>query len=269
MKQIAVVSLIEEYERRKHIDSLFKEFELDFDYLDAINKQQVANALEKYNLTINTDRMSLGEVACYLSHYSLWQQMIDNDLPYLIVFEDDIYFAKNAKTLLNDLSWLPDNFDLIKLETMYDRVMVKPESVLRSSYELLRLKTQHLGTAGYIISHSGAKNMIKLVKQTGIHCPVDHLMFDKFIESNSHIIYQTSPALCIQDKIFNTVDFKFGSMIEEDRAPKASAKPKLSASQKINREYKRLIRQSKLLDKYRNSVLSAKGYKNKTIDFQQ
>lgn len=41
MKLIAVVSLVEEYTRREHIDHLFAQQVLDFDYFDAINKQQV------------------------------------------------------------------------------------------------------------------------------------------------------------------------------------------------------------------------------------
>ncbi|WP_162199615.1 glycosyltransferase family 25 protein [Psychrobacter urativorans] len=41
MKHIAVVSLVDEYTRRKHIDCLFEDHHLDFNYFDAINKQLI------------------------------------------------------------------------------------------------------------------------------------------------------------------------------------------------------------------------------------
>ena len=267
MKKAAVVSLTNEYERRQHIDSLFDAHNLDFSYFDAINKFQIDDTLKKYDLTINTDRMSLGEVACYLSHYCLWQQVIEYNLPYLMVFEDDIYFSKSAKTILNNLDWLPDSFDVIKLETMYDRVMIKADIVLQSPYKLCRMKTKHLGTAGYIISYEGAKNMIELVRQLGISRPVDHFIFDEFLGRNVHDVYQLSPAICIQDKIYYSIDSKFGSVIEEDRAPQALVKHKLSLLQKIRREHNRLLRQLKITEHYRTLLLAAKGYRNQKIDY--
>ena len=269
MKKVAVVSLIDEHERRQHIDSLFDAYNLDFSYFDAINKLQVEDTLQKHGLKVQSERMSAGEVACYLSHYCLWQQVIEQKLPYLMVFEDDIYFSKNAKTLLNTLDWLPSDFDVIKLETMYESVMIKANTTLQPPHKLYRMKTKHLGTAGYIISHKGAKNMIELVQKIGINCPVDHFMFDKFLEKNIHNVYQLNPALCIQDKIFNSTDTKFGSVIEEGRAPQSIVKQKLTLLQKINREFNRLLRQLKITDHYRTLLLTAKGYKNQRIDYSE
>lgn len=269
MKKVAVVSLIDEHERRQHIDSLFDAHNLDFSYFDAINKTQVEDTLQKHGLKVQSARMSAGEVACYLSHYCLWQQVIEHKLPYLMVFEDDIYFSKSAKTLLNNLDWLPSDFDVIKLETMYESVMIKVNTALQPPHKLYRMKTRHLGTAGYIISHNGAKNMIELVQQFGINCPVDHFMFDKFLEKKIHNVYQLNPALCIQDKIYNSTDTKFGSVIEEGRAPQAIVKQKLTLLQKINRELMRLWRQLHIAERYRTLSLILKGYKNQKIDYSE
>ncbi len=267
MKKAAVVSLIHEHERRQHINDLFDAYNLDFSYFDAINKTQVEDTLKKYGLSVQSERMSAGEVACYLSHYCLWQQVIEHKLPYLMVFEDDIYFSKSAKALLNNLDWLPSNFDVIKLETMYENVMIKANTALQPPHKLYRMKTRHLGTAGYIISHNGAKNMIELVQKLGINCPVDHFMFNKFLEKNVHNVYQLSPALCIQDKIYNNMDSKFGSVIEEGRAPQEILKQKLTLLQKTNREFNRLLRQLKIEEHYRTLLLIAKGYRNQKIDY--
>lgn len=269
MKRIAVVSLVDELIRRKHIDHLFLEHRLDFSYFDAINKQQIADTLERYNLVTTTDRMSAGEVACYLSHYSLWQQLIEEQMPYLMVFEDDIYFSASAKILLNNVDWLPDGFDLIKLETMYEDVRISSGTNLQFLHKLCRMKSQHLGTAGYIISYDGAKKIIDMVKQAGLSCPVDHLMFDKFIKYNNHNVYQLSPALCIQDKVYNSKDLKFKSTLEEERKPQKIAKKRLSTSQKVNRELNRLWNQFKIAEKYHIILLTVRGYRKQRIDYQE
>ena len=266
MKSIAVVSLVNEYARREHIDHLFHEHHLDFSYFDAINKQQVADTLEKYNLTVNTDKLSAGEIGCILSHYSLWQQMVEYNLRYLIVFEDDIYLAKGAKNLLNNLSWLPDDFDLIKLETMYEEVMLKKVIKLNPPYHLLHMKSRHLGTAGYIISQQTAKKIMNNINVLGIQVPVDHMIFEELINEENSKVYQISPAICIQDLVLNKKSSKFKSGIEEERKilrPEAKTKkPKesYSKSQKLNREAKRIYLQI-------YNFLNPKEYKKIKVDY--
>lgn len=269
MKPIAVVSLVEEHARREHIDHLFAQQGLDFDYFNAINKQQVADTLKKYNLIIKTDRMSLGEVACYLSHYCLWQQVIEHDMTYLMVFEDDIYFSKNAKFLLNDLDWLPNGFDVVKLETMYDRVMIDKGTHLLSEHRLCRMKSRHMGMAGYIISQAGAKKLVAITKSLGIDRPVDHIMFDDLIEQKKSAMYQVFPTICIQDKILDMQSERFASCLEQERQPRPTKKVKLSISQKLNRELVRLWRQLAIVNLYHSLLFTIKGYKKQKITYPE
>lgn len=269
MKPIAVVSLVEEYTRREHIDHLFAQQCFDFDYFNAINKQQVADTLKKYDLIVKTDKVSLGETACYLSHYCLWQQMIDNDMPYLMVFEDDIYFSKNAKVLLNDLDWLPNGFDVVKLETMYDRVMIDKGAHLLSEHRLCRMKSRHMGMAGYIISQAGAKKLVAITKSLGIDRPVDHIMFDDLIDQKKSAMYQVFPAICIQDKILDMQSERFASCLEQERPPRPVKKIKLTQAQKVNRELARLWKQLNVDTLSHSLSLTIKGYKKQKITYTE
>lgn len=269
MTNISVVSLINEYERRRHIDVLFKDYELDFDYFNAINKQQVDTTLVKYNLLVTSGRLSVGEVACYLSHYCLWQYVIDKNKPYLIVFEDDIYFSKSAKILLKQLEWLPKKFDVIKLETMYERVVVNKGMNLTLGHRLCQMQSRHMGMAGYIISQQGAQKLLAMTKEFGINRPVDHIMFDRLIEQKNSSVYQVFPALCIQDKIYNKDSIRFGSVLENTRKELSAVTRKLSKVEKVYRESTRLFEQ--LLPKriYYKGWLVINGYKKRRIDYQE
>lgn len=269
MKKVAVVSLIDEHERRQHIDSLFDAYNLDFNYFNAINKSQVEDTLQKHGLSVRSERMSAGEVACYLSHYCLWQQVIEHKLPYLMVFEDDIYFSKSAKTLLNNLDWLPNGFDVIKLETMHGRVMINKGIDIMLDHKLCHMKSSHMGMAGYIISQKGAKKLVTMIQRLGLDRPVDHIMFDRLIEQKASKVYQVSPALCIQDKIYNEQSTRFGSCLEEERQARPVIKVKLSAQQKINRELMRLWTQMQLVNFSRSLLLTVGGYKKQKIEYKE
>lgn len=269
MKPIAVVSLVEEYTRREHIDHLFAQQGLDFDYFDAINKQQIDVTLQKHELSVNTDKVSLGETACYLSHYCLWQQVIDNDMLYLMVFEDDIYFSKNAKVLLSDLDWLPPNFDVVKLETMYGQVMIDKGVPLLAEHKLCRMKSRHMGMAGYIISQAGAKKLVAITKALGIDRPVDHIMFDDLIDQKKSAMYQVFPAICIQDKILDMQSERFASCLEHERQSRPVKKIKLTQAQKVNRELARLWKQLGVVALSHSLRLTIKGYKKQKITYPE
>lgn len=265
----AVVSLINENERRQHIDSLFKKHNIEFDYFDAINKSQVDATLTAYKLAVHSDKMSKGEVACYLSHYCLWQRVIDQDLPYLMIFEDDIYFSKSASELLNNCEWLPDDFDVIKLETMYDRVMINQGVHLVHDLKLCHMQSRHMGMAGYIISQKGAKKIVGMIQALGIERPIDHIMFDELIGQKESCLYQVSPAICIQDKIINKQSIKFASGLEDTRNVWIVTKEKPSRSKKLTRELSRVYQQISPKNIYYSSWLAMNNYKKRRVEYEE
>lgn len=270
MTNRTVISLTNEHKRRQHIDTLFKEYELDFEYFDAINKQQAADILAKYNLSVTNEQLSQGEVACYLSHYCLWQSVIDQNLPFSMVFEDDIFFSRSAKTLLKQLEWLPKKFDVIKLETMYERVVINKGVPLILGHVLCQMQSRHMGMAGYIISQQGAKKLLAMTNELGIDSPVDHIMFDRLIGQKNSSVHQVFPAICIQDKVYNKDSVRFLSVLEDTRKELVGVqKQKSSGFEKVNRELIRVFEQLSPKNIYYTGWLFMKGYKKRTIDYQE
>lgn len=269
MKNKIVISLTNEHQRRQHIDTLFEEYELDFGYFDAINKQQAADILAKYNLSVTNAQLSAGEVACYLSHYCLWQQVVEQQLPYLMVFEDDIYFSKSATAVLSNLDWLPSGFDVIKLETMYERVVINKGVRLILGHMLCQMQSRHMGMAGYIISLQGAKKLLAMTNEIGIDRPVDHLIFDRLIGQKNSSVHQVFPALCIQDKIYNKDSVRFASVLEDTRKGSEVVKQKKSGFEKMNKELLRVFEQLSPKNMYYTGWLFMKGYKKRIIDYKE
>ncbi len=56
-------------------------------------------------------------------------------LPYVAVFEDDVLLGKDAEKFLAEDTWLEERFDkdsafIVRLETMFAKVIVRPDKVL-------------------------------------------------------------------------------------------------------------------------------------------
>ncbi|MGM8888322.1 hypothetical protein ACS8FD_20505, partial [Psychrobacter sp. 1U2] len=120
-----------------------------------------------------------------------------------------------------------------------------------------------------IVSRKGAQKLVKMTRELGVDRPVDHIMFDKLIEQKTSNVYQVSPALCIQDKIYNEQSTRFESCLEEERQSRPVVKVKLSAQQKINRELTRLWTQMNLANLSRSLLLTINGYKRQEIEYKE
>jgi glycosyl transferase, family 25 len=221
MKKI-VISLSTAVERRKHISNEFAQKNVDFDFFDALTPEPAAVFSQELGLKIDERILTKGELACFMSHVFLWKKMVDDQIPYTAIFEDDIYLGEDVKEFLCDGQWIDPSWNLIKLEEFTHRIklskMVKKfdGQVQRS---LFQLKSKNLGTAGYILSLEGAKKLLNYIQTLDYLVALDHLMFEHIIHDNIFSVYQMKPALCIQDvTLYSCKDsVKFASHLYKER----------------------------------------------------
>lgn len=261
-----VISLSDKHQRRNHITKIFSDLNLTFYFYDAIDTHKIDEFINKNSIKLSSSHLSEGEIACYLSHFDLWQQVVDKNLEYIAIFEDDIYLAKDASALLTELNWLPKNFDAIKLETMNERVFIHKTIELVNNRYLAKMQSRHMGGAGYIVSRKGASKLISKTFTDGITAPVDHLIFDWLIH-NEKQVFQLTPAICIQDKVYNVNNSIFNSCLEEKRSQRLQ-RPKPKGHQKFKRELKRLKTHLTTNELMIDVYLKAKGYRKEVIRYE-
>ncbi len=197
-----VISLNTAIERRKHIIHEFGKQDITFEFFDAITTHQLDEVSKQLGLLLfESQRLSAIEKACFLSHIYLWQKMVDNNLEYIAIFEDDIYLGKNAKSFLTDYQWLSNNLndtDIVKLETAFEETHLNKEVTGYENRYFSRLQSSHTGAAAYIISNKGAKILLQHIRSLNSEdfIALDHMIFDKLLSQTS--VYQISPALSIQ-----------------------------------------------------------------------
>lgn len=182
--------------------------------------------------------LSPGEIGILLSQREAWSLIAAEGVPG-IVFEDDIHLAKGAETLLANLAWLPADADLVKFETTGRKIAVsRRQQAIAPGIQLARLRSAHLGAAGYIVTPAAARRLLAVVRR--IDRAVDHEIFDPVAPLFAELtIYQTIPALCIQDQFVRRQQLGLGGEIERAWAIEKK-KRKLPLPQKVLREGRRL-----------------------------
>lgn len=219
MIQNFVISVKTATKRREHIMCEFGKQGIAFEFFDAVTPADITKYAQKLSIPIiNNQRLTDGEKACFLSHVSLWQQMIDENLDYMAIFEDDVYLGNDSQQFLQELTiWLQQNaVDVIKLETWEEKIHIKKAVTVLNHRQLCPLKTFHTGTAGYVISQQGAKIILDYLSTLDAFefFPIDHVIFDAIISKMS--VLQVNPAMVIQAHLVSEDD-TFKSLIETQR----------------------------------------------------
>lgn len=134
------------------------------------------------------------EVACFLSHLSAWQAVLDNNQPHLIL-EDDALLAHNfADLLASAQAQAPAETDLITFEVRARKKLLANANIkLNADYALHRLYQDRTGAAGYLLYPSGAKKLMASYAKQGM------ALADAFIANNYKLnSCQVVPAAIIQ-----------------------------------------------------------------------
>lgn len=232
-----VISLDNANQRRTHISQEFAKHGVAFEFFDAITPDTLAQANARHNLPIDEAFLSAGEVGCLLSHVCLWQKMVDDNIAYAGIFEDDIHLGNNAHAFFSDDDWLQNNgIDLVKTETFLQYKKLGKVHLSYHNRTLRPLKEVHWGTAGYILSQRAAGVLLDYIKQKPTLLPIDHIMFEQFLVDGDLPVYQLCPAICAQDFVARPSAQTIPSGLNVLREARHKSKPKRPLSAKIKGE---------------------------------
>ncbi|HEZ4504520.1 glycosyltransferase family 25 protein [Neisseria meningitidis] len=226
-----VISLASAAERRAHIAATFGARGIPFQFFDALMPSEaLEQAMAELVPGLSAHPYLSGvEKACFMSHAVLWKQALDEGLPYIAVFEDDVLLGEGAEQFLAEDTWLEERFDkdsafIVRLETMFMHVLTSPSGVADycgRAFPLL--ESEHWGTAGYIISKKTMRFFLQhfAMLQPEQIKPIDLMMFSDFFDKEGVLVYQVSPALCAQElhyTKFHNKSSALGSLLEDKRS---------------------------------------------------
>lgn len=140
---------------------------------------------------------SPGDLACSLSHHMVWRRIVDENLPAALIFEDDALIEGSLGGFLQADICQRLAFDLLKLETRRNRILLGERAIHFGGVELRELQSSMMGAAAYIITRPTAQASLAHPLLTAM--AVDRFLFGK---GGPHLlrsrILQAVPAPVIQ-----------------------------------------------------------------------
>lgn len=196
---------------------------LDFERIPAIYGSELSEQqIDAYNRYMTLYQLSANEAGCFSSHKKAWQKILDDDVPYACILEDDAILSDDFSHYMVNTDWLPNRFDVIKLETWLRTIRVSNKAQNAYNRELRELLSSHPGAAAYIVSNDGARKLLAYAeKPTQM---IDNLIFQglRYKETRPNFsVLQMIPALCVQE--FKVEDVNDSDLRTNRSAARATA----------------------------------------------
>ncbi|KAB0363531.1 hypothetical protein FD754_007687 [Muntiacus muntjak] len=168
--EVFIISLARRPDRRERMLTSLWEMEISGRVVDAVDGRMLNSSVMRtlgvdllpgYQDPYSGRTLTKGEVGCFLSHYSIWEEVVARGLTQVVVFEDDVRFESNFKGRLERLmeeveaEKLP--WDLIYL----GRKQVNPEEeAVVEGLPNLVVAGYSYWTLAYVLSLAGARKLL-------------------------------------------------------------------------------------------------------------
>ena len=190
--EIYLINLERRWDRFEKMRDSFGLLGIDYKWIKAVDgkvdindqylKDNGIKMMPKFVEPFHDRPIKRGEIGCFLSHFSIWKDVIDKGHDKVIVFEDDIrfepYFIAKLHHLEDEIKKLDLDWHLIFLGR---KILPDIEERLVENSDLLLHVNYTYWTLGYVLSNEGAKILVDEDPLSKI-IPVDEylpIMYDR------------------------------------------------------------------------------------------
>ncbi len=134
-----------------------------------------------------------GEIGCLLSHRSICEKMLTENIDRAVVLEDDVFLEDNFKTVLEDIQRLDLDWDIIRFighGKVFD-IGFRQLAQLQNGYHITRVPTSPSGAYGYILTIKAAKTILRFMQRNWV--PVDIVHSRSWETGLETLMVQPSP----------------------------------------------------------------------------
>ncbi|MUK77076.1 glycosyltransferase [Aliivibrio fischeri] len=202
--KVFVVSLKRSVDRRERIQKHLDALNISFEFFDAIDGSVKNFQYSDHGRPVTTKKrkgysLKTSEIACFASHYAMWQKCVSLNEP-IVIMEDNVDPIANAKQIIELSFEHIQTYDYIKLsathKSPFHRILdLTPE------FQLGGYKKKTCGTTAYIISPKAAQRFIDNAQ--AFLEPVDDYMEKPWRHQVQ--IYSVSPDLFTRADITSTI----------------------------------------------------------------
>lgn len=236
---IFVISLVRDTERREAMKKALAG--LNFQFFDAVDGRELDEA--KYRHRMQPDwwrvmrgrRMSSGMIGCFLSHYALWEHLVETGTPYAIVFEDDTRLDDGFTAALEAVMAANVDWDVVLLSVKKRYAIDWVAAQLGAGRSLVRHRRRvGGGTRGYIIRLEAAQALLHYCWR--IRAPMGWLHGEWWLSGLTYLAVE--PAIVLETGLPSTIG-------TQHRVKRTATEYMAAALYKLaDRLYRRAVRKS-------------------------
>jgi glycosyl transferase, family 25 len=180
---IVVISLARAPARRSAIAAQLEKLGLPFEFFDAIDGAKLSPERVDEVYSPNRTFMRMGrylhpnEIGCALSHMDIWEHMVRENVPEMLILEDDVVLADDLPTLLATRDrWVPSDARVVYLaHDMAPPVSPTPlDSAFGTDRALCTFENPVMRAAAYLIRTPAAAALLPHGKP--LTMPLDDLL---------------------------------------------------------------------------------------------
>lgn len=190
--QVYLINLERRPERRKRMEYCFEELGIAFKFIAAVDGKKLNDSyirengirmLPEYADPYHNRPITAGEIGCFMSHYNIWKDMIENQHRIALIFEDDIRFEPYFRTKIGELLTEVRHLDWDLIYLGRKRLSGSKEPLVTGSSRLVHVDYSYW-TLCYALTLAGARKLVDADPLPRM-VPVDEylpIMFDKHPE---------------------------------------------------------------------------------------
>ncbi len=175
--KVFVINLDKSTERMAFMHQQLEQLNIEYERVPAVYGKDLSETEvqavfnESDNLAKYDKVLNVGEIGCYLSHINCWNMMVEQELDFALILEDDSVLNEELLLLINSISELSPSWDYIKLCHGRKQKAVIDTMKLTEQFSLSTCLKLPSSTRGQFVSISGAKKL--LATATPITRPID------------------------------------------------------------------------------------------------
>ncbi len=132
------------------------------------------------------------EIACFESHKKVWRQAVEQGLPSIAVFEDDVEFSQHSAECIRNILAMPHQYDLVKFDYSPRALRFGPERDV-NGVKVRPLLEMAPSAAAYALSLDGCRKLLAWSDRYS-----DHLDDFVLMPRSGWKMYQCFPAVGVQ-----------------------------------------------------------------------
>jgi len=180
--QIYVINMSSSSDRFNYISQQLEQQNLSFKRIPGVDIKERQDLKNKYYSKVRNKLdyhtpLTDGEIGCYIAHRNAWKAILDDDIDFGLVLEDDAYLKENLKLILDNLHNTKSDWDILKLADLSTSPRKGTNIEKFQKFDIQSYYKPPTLCIAEVITRKGAKILLNLSNTFGRPVDVDKQWF--------------------------------------------------------------------------------------------